>query len=122
MRGEPCPMSRPVVHLELHTGDQPAASAFYAYLLGWRPELIEARCGSYLALNLGSQSGGIVECAARTPRWLPYVEVEQVDESTQRAERLGARVLLPAREGPSGWRSVISTRHGGEIALWQPKR
>src|SRR5262245_55227139 len=29
---------RPVVHLELHTGDQSRATAFYARLLRWRPE------------------------------------------------------------------------------------
>src|SRR5260221_349587 len=33
---------RPVVHLELHTGDQARASAFYAKLLCWRRQLIEA--------------------------------------------------------------------------------
>jgi predicted enzyme related to lactoylglutathione lyase len=47
---------RPVVHLELHTGDQARASAFYAKLLCWRPELIEAGSGSYLALELGGGS------------------------------------------------------------------
>lgn len=113
---------RPVVHLELHTDDQAAASAFYACLLGWRPELIEARCGSYLALDLGSHSGGIVECATQRPQWLPYVEVERVDRAADHAERMGAHVLLPPREGPAGWRSVLSTPHSGEIALWQPKR
>ena len=45
---------RPVVHLELHTGDQGRASAFYAELLCWRRQLIEAGYGSYLALELGS--------------------------------------------------------------------
>lgn len=39
---------RPVVHLELHTGDHARASAFYAKLLCWRQELIEAGSGSYL--------------------------------------------------------------------------
>jgi predicted enzyme related to lactoylglutathione lyase len=37
------------------------------------------------------------------------------------ADRLGARVLLAPREGPSGWRAVLATPQGGEIALWQPK-
>jgi predicted enzyme related to lactoylglutathione lyase len=106
----------------LHTDDQPAASAFYACLLGWRPELIRARCGSYVALDLGSHSGGIVECATQQPRWLPYVQVEQVAAATHHAVNMGARVLLPPREGPAGWRSVLSTPHGGEIALWQAKR
>jgi predicted enzyme related to lactoylglutathione lyase len=53
--------------------------------------------------------------------WLPYVEVERVDEVTDRAGRLGARVLLEPREGPAGWRSVVATPEGGEIAFWQPK-
>jgi len=42
---------RPVVHLELHTGDHARASAFYAKLLCWRQELIEAGSRSYLALG-----------------------------------------------------------------------
>ena len=116
-------MPRPVVHLELHTGDQEAASAFYARLLRWRPELVEARCGSYLALELGGGlCGGIVECATKRPLWLPYVEVDQIDEQTERARQLGARVLLEPREGPAGWRSVVSTPEAGQIAFWQPKR
>jgi predicted enzyme related to lactoylglutathione lyase len=114
---------RPVVHLELHTPERSAASAFYATLLGWRPELIDARCGSYLALELGGGlGGGIVECGSQRPLWLPYVEVDQIDEQTERAREFGARVLLEPREGPAGWRSVVSTRQGGEIAFWQPKR
>jgi predicted enzyme related to lactoylglutathione lyase len=54
--------------------------------------------------------------------WLPYVEVPSIDAASGRAEELGARLLLPPREGPAGWRSVVSTPAGGEIALWQSKR
>jgi predicted enzyme related to lactoylglutathione lyase len=114
---------RPVVHLELHTGDQASASAFYARLLRWRPELIRAAKGSYLALELGgSFGGGIVECGTRRPLWLPYVQVDQVEALTERARRLGAEVLLEPHEGPAGWRSVVSSSEGGEVAFWQPKR
>jgi predicted enzyme related to lactoylglutathione lyase len=115
--------ARPVVHLELHTANQAAASAFYARLLRWRSEPIEACCGSYLALELGrGLGGGIVGCRTRRPLWLPYVEVDEVAQSTERARQLGALVLLEPREGPVGWRSVVSTPEGGEIAFWQPKR
>jgi predicted enzyme related to lactoylglutathione lyase len=114
---------RPLVHLELHTGDRARASAFYARLLRWRPELIRAASGSYLSLELGSAcGGGIVECGTVRPVWLPYFEVDQVEELTGRASRLGATVLLEPREGPSGWRSVVSSPAGGEVAFWQPKR
>lgn len=114
---------RPVVHLELHTGDVAAASGFYARLLGWRPERIETRSGSYLALGLGGAlDGGIVACPTARPLWLPYVETDRIGEATDRARRLGAAVLLEPREGPAGWRSVIAAPDGGEIALWQPKQ
>src|SRR5262245_6654970 len=117
----PAPM--PVVHLELHTADRARASEFYARLLQWRSEVIRAASGCYLALHTGGNlGGGIVECGTRRPVWLPYVEVDRIDESTERARRLGATVLLEPREGPSGWRSVVSSREGGELALWEPKR
>jgi predicted enzyme related to lactoylglutathione lyase len=116
------PPRNPVVHLELHTGDLPRARALYAELCGWRPEQIDTQSGSYLALELGGGvGGGIVECGTRRPVWLPYVEVEQIDGVTERAGNLGATVLLEPREGPAGWRSVVATPEGGEIAFWQPK-
>jgi predicted enzyme related to lactoylglutathione lyase len=115
--------SQPVVHLELHTGDLQAARALYGELCGWRPERIDTGCGSYLALGLGGAlGGGMVECATARPLWLPYVEVAQIAEATDRARILGASVLLEPREGPVGWRSVIATQAGGEIAFWQSKR
>jgi predicted enzyme related to lactoylglutathione lyase len=114
--------SKPVVHLELHTGDLQRARAFYARLCGWRPERIDAGGGSYVALALGGAvGGGIVECETRRPLWLPYVEVAEIAQVTERARALGARVLLEPREGPAGWRSVVAAPAGGEIAFWQPK-
>ena len=121
----PADNSTPVVHLELHTGDLPRARAFYEQVCGWRPEQIDTECGSYLALALGETpkfGGGIVECKTDRPLWLPYVEVDSTAAATARASRHGARVLLDPREGPAGWRSVVATPAGGEIAFWQPKR
>jgi predicted enzyme related to lactoylglutathione lyase len=113
----------PLVHLELHTGDPASARAFYGQLCGWRPELISTRGGSYVAIETGGAiSGGIVECPTQRPLWLPYVEVSEIREATDRACRLGASVLLAPREGPAGWRSVIATAAAGELAFWQPKR
>jgi hypothetical protein len=111
-----------VVHLELHTGDLRGAVDFYARLFGWRSERIHAGAGSYLALAIGDRvGGGVVECPADQPLWLPYVEVPNVSTATDRAEGLGGEVLLAPREGPEGWRSVVGSPHGGEVAFWQPK-
>jgi predicted enzyme related to lactoylglutathione lyase len=114
--------SHPVVHLELHTGDLPEARRLYAELCGWRPEWVETRAGSYLSLELGSAfGGGIVECGTRRASWLPYVEVSDIEDATGRARDLGASILVEPREGPVGWRSVVVTPFGGELAFWQPK-
>jgi len=113
----------PLVHLELHTSDLPAACDFYARLLGWKQEVVDAGPSSYLALDMGAEvSGGAVECGTSRSLWLPYVEVPDLGQMTERARELGAAVSLEPREGPVGWRSVVATPEGSEIALWQPKR
>ena len=113
----------PLVHVELHTRDQGGARELYRELCGWREERIDAECGSYLALDWGGEvGGGIVECPTARSLWLPYVEVPSIEAATERAQRLGATVLLDPREGPAGWRSVVATSEGGELAFWQRKR
>ena len=115
-------MAQRVVHLELHTGDLARARAFYADLLGCRFETVSIGSASYLAMDLGGGlGGGIVQCGARPPAWLPYVQVDDIRAATALARELGAGVLLEPREGPAGWRSVVAEAGGGEIAFWQPK-
>ena len=112
----------PVIHLELHTGNLPEAEEMLAGLCGWRAERISAGGSSYVALDLGGGlGGGIVGCEVERSLWLPYVEVDSIDAATERARALGARVLLEPSEGPAGWRSVIATSAGAELAFWQPK-
>jgi predicted enzyme related to lactoylglutathione lyase len=116
--------SRPVLHLELHTGDLQGAVDFYAQLCGWRPERIEAANSSYTAIELGRRGlgGGIVQDGVERPLWLPYIGVEDAHRATRRAESLGAAVLLEPRQGPAGWRSIVASPTGGQIAFWQAKR
>ena len=115
--------ARPVVHLELHTAALADAREFYERLCGWEAERIKTPFGCYEALGLGRDvGGGIVQCPTERALWLPYVEVPEIAAITARAQRLGARVLLAPREGPAGWRSVVSTPAAGEVAFWQPKR
>jgi|SRR5262245_110983 len=121
-------MRQSVVHLELHTYDLETAAAFYSDLLGWQTQEIQSRWGRYRALLLGDGpggaivDGGIVECGTWPAAWLPYVEVDGIEIATDRALGLGASLLLGPREGPAGWRSVVATPAGGEVALWQQKR
>jgi predicted enzyme related to lactoylglutathione lyase len=113
----------PVVHLELHTPNLARACDFYSRVLGWWPERVGGEHASYHALDLGpGVGGGVVECGTQRPLWLPYVEVESVEAATERAVSSGATVKLAPREGPYGWRSVVGTPAGGEVAFWRAKR
>jgi len=116
--------SNHVVHLELHTGDRARACDFYGRLLGWRPQRVDSSgCDPYVALEMGGGvGGGVVECETSRALWLPYVEVGEITQATDRARGLGASVLLEPREGPAGWRSVVASPAGAEIAFWQQKR
>jgi predicted enzyme related to lactoylglutathione lyase len=114
--------THPVVHLELHTGNLPRACGFYTGLFGWRLEQVRMGSGSYLTLDWGSGiEGGVVEHDTERAIWLPYVKVRDISRATQRSRDLGASVILEPREGPAGWRSVVSAPAGAEVALWQPK-
>jgi predicted enzyme related to lactoylglutathione lyase len=116
------PLPNPIVHLELHSGNLARAYGFYSRMCGWRIERVDAGQRSYHVLDWGGTlEGGIVECGTNRALWLPYVEVARADEATERAQRLGASVLLEPREGPAGWRSVVRVPEGGEIAFWQSK-
>jgi predicted enzyme related to lactoylglutathione lyase len=111
-----------IVHLELRTGNLPRACSFYTQLFGWKAETIHLGSRSYLALALSDRlDGGVVECDTERPLWIPYVQVEDVVEATERAQQLGASVELEPREGPAGWRSVVVAPAGAAVALWQPK-
>jgi predicted enzyme related to lactoylglutathione lyase len=118
----PASRNSAVVHLELHTGNLPRACAFYTQLFGWQAQSIQVGSRSYLALELGRGiEGGVVEHDTERPLWLPYVEVPDIVQATDRACRLGGDVTLEPREGPAGWRSVIAAPAGADVALWQPK-
>lgn len=116
------PWPSPVVHLELHTGNLARACSLYSRLCGWRVEPMQAGARSYHGLDWsGGYDGGVVECGTDRALWLPYVEVPRIDEATENARRSGATVLFEPREGPAGWRSVVSVPDGAELAFWQSK-
>lgn len=115
------PSGCPVVHLELLTDSLPRACTFFTQTFGWRAETVHVASQSYLVLGSGGQlEVGVVELDV-DPRWLPYVEVPDIRRATQRARLGGATLRLGPREGPVGWRSVVTTPAGVDVGLWQPK-
>ncbi len=56
------------------------------------------------------------------PHWVPYVLVDDIAASTEKAKSLGARVLADVTEIPGmGSFSMFVDPTGAAFALWQPK-
>lgn len=116
-------MSSPFVWFDLRSDDGEAARDFYAELLGWPTQDVEAG-GPMLTMFAGEDGpwGAVAEppAAAKGAHWLPYVQVDDVDLATTKATELGATVLQERTEGPAGSFVAIADPGGAPIALWQP--
>lgn len=98
---------------ELMTADVEAACAFYGRLFGWKktsamdmgPEM-----GPYQMFGLGEKSyGGMMKRPPNVPvsAWLPYFNVESVDQSVTAFEGLGAKLMHGPMEVPGGARVAV---------------
>jgi predicted enzyme related to lactoylglutathione lyase len=117
-------MANPFVHIELHTNDLAKAKDFYSKLFGWKLEdMPMPQGGSYTMINVGEGTGGgmMTNQVPGTPaHWMAYVDVADIRASTQKAQDLGARVLVqPMQVGDHGWMSVITDPTGATIAMWK---
>ena len=105
--------------MELHSGDGSKAKAFYTDLLGWNTEEMEMPGMSYTVIANGAEKiGGFPPMVADTPRWLPYVTVDDVDARVEKAKSLGATVAGEPMSVPGvGRMATLVDPVGGVIAL-----
>lgn len=119
--------------VELATPDRAAALAFYAGLFDWsaiEQEMgLAGRAFTYSIVRLDSRYvGSVYELLAEqrersvAPHWLPYVAVESVDRTVQRAEDLGAACLVdPVDILQAGRTSVLEDPSGASFAIWEAR-
>ena len=107
-------MPNPFVWFDLRTPAKDAARRFYSSLLSWQ-------IGDDGAIAAGDEPWGVVaeDPEASTARWLPYIQVEDLEEATRRALELGATIVQPRPAGPAGYFTTISDPTGAQVALWQ---
>jgi uncharacterized protein len=116
-------MSNPFVHLELCTQDVQQAKDFYTGLFGWT--FTDSNMGNdmiYSTFKPDQGPGGGLFSMPNTPTaWLPYVGVQDIHASTEKAKSLGATVCNGPMEIPNvGWATVLKDPTGATIALFQP--
>lgn len=123
-------MSR-VVHFEIQGNDPEALAKFYTELFGWK----FSRWGDapYWLIETGDKelpgiNGGLLQRNGPRPEegqsvnaFVCTVEVLSVDESTERAKRLGGIVAVPKMPIPTvGWLGYIKDPDGNILGLMQP--
>jgi len=110
-------MSHPFVWFECGSERPAEAAKFYEELLSWKGG--EGPGGASLLAGVDGPFAHLNGKSVATSGWVPYVEVKDVDASTVRASKLGAKVLQPRTKGPMGDFTIVRDPGGAPVALWQ---
>jgi predicted enzyme related to lactoylglutathione lyase len=115
---------------ELVTTDPDAAGAFYAAVFGWKPHPMDMGGGMTYTLfhRPGTTApdgnpigaGGMMKSPPGVPHsfWIAYVAVEDADRSSDRATKLGGKVMVPPTDIPNVGRFACwSDPQGASIAV-----
>ena len=119
-------MPNPFVHIELNTTDLDQAKGFYTKLFDWSLQDAPMPDGNYTLIQVGQGTGGGMmkhPMPGAPSMWLPYVEVDDIAASTQKAKSLGAKIIRDVLEVPgAGSLSIFQDPTGAVLGLWKPKK
>lgn len=117
-------MANPFVHLELNTPDLAKAKEFYGQLFGWEFTDFPMPMGIYSTFKPDKDPGGGITSMPGAPTaWLAYIGVDDIKVATEKAESLGAKVLMKNEEIPTiGWMTIMVDPTGATIAMFQPAK
>jgi uncharacterized protein len=123
-------MAHTVVHFEIPADQPERAVKFYRELFGWKVEHMGGPMDYWLVQTVPSDAqgrpteagvnGGLMRrmMPGQTP--VNYISVENVDDFARKAERLGAKVVMPKRPVPGmGWFAHLTDTEGNIFAIWQ---
>jgi predicted enzyme related to lactoylglutathione lyase len=118
---------------ELSTTNVDAATGFYAKVFGWEPKPQDMGGGMIYTLlrrpgvtnpkGEPVDAGGVMKSPPGVPAsfWLTYVAVDNTDQRTEKAVRLGAKVLVPPTDIPNVGRfSCWTDPQGAMLGLLEP--
>ena len=111
---------------ELMTSDVPKAKEFYRALFGWESEEHDMGEMVYTVFKSGDKGiGGMMQIpngkeGQILPHWMSYVSVANLEKAIEKAQGLGATLIVPAKAaGQMGRLAVILDPTGAHIALWE---
>ena len=117
-------MSASVTHFEIYAEDAPGLAQFYRDLFDWKVE--KAPGIDYFRIQTGPPGapgigGGLLNRPIPGPRsWVHYVLVDSIDQTIDRLQSLGGKVLRPKAAVPKvAWYAVVEDPQGNIFAVYQ---
>jgi predicted enzyme related to lactoylglutathione lyase len=106
---------------ELLTSDTAGAGAFYPKVVSWKTQAWDRDPSYTLWMGKGGPVGGVAALEdSSSPRWLPYVAVEDVHAAVAQAKSMGAKVVKDVTDMPgTGTYAVLTDPQGAEIAVYK---
>ena len=108
---------------ELLTRNVDSSKKFYKELLDWTMEDVPMGNGSYTILRVdGRPVGGIMKMPPQVPpeapsHWGTYVTVDDVDAVAQKAQELGAKILVHPTDSPDARFCVFEEPQGAVLSV-----
>jgi predicted enzyme related to lactoylglutathione lyase len=115
------------VWFEYVSKDAKKAQGLFGELFGWSTKSVPMPDGNYtmIAAPDGTTIGGYGASPEGDKQavWLPYLQVQNVADITEKVKKLGGSVFKPPfKVGDIATMSVLSDPLGAGIALWQPNK
>jgi uncharacterized protein len=107
--------------MELRTPQAKQARAFYRDFMGWELKNWENPGVDYSLISTGDHHfGGIEKVSDVSSHWLPYFLVESCDKSTERAVKLGGKVVQGPKDISNGGRhSILTDPQGAVFSIYE---
>ena len=128
-------MDHTIVHFEIPAEDPERAAKFYRELFGWKIDKFEGSADKnmpeyWMVSTVPTDGKGMPHSPGRQrrsdaadgagPAARQLHQRRNVDEYAKKAERLGAKVVVPKMPVPGmGWFAQLNDPEGNLIAIWQ---
>jgi predicted enzyme related to lactoylglutathione lyase len=106
-------MGAPVVHFEIMGGEGSGLETFYRELFGWKIDSNNPM--KYGIVDTGGINGGIGSGQQGGHRVSIYAQVSDLQETLDRAEKLGGKTILPPTEVPGGPKLAMFADPAGNV-------
>jgi predicted enzyme related to lactoylglutathione lyase len=109
-----------IVHFEIPIDDAERAKKFYTELFGWKVEQFSPGMEYWMINSQEGTGGGMMKRQHPDQKITDYFGVLSVQESADKVQKLGGKVLVPKMAVPNmGYFVICMDTEGNVFGLWE---